>query len=136
MRAGERGMHHGCHRSCCPTVLDDVSPVTGTWQPRKAVCVVAGGRRIRSHVRADGIGPGEAAAGRVAGLGPRPVARAVALRLRRGGVADCLAPLEQIAAGIPATGASVACPGRGKVKYEMVRRVRAEGQPVPAAACS
>jgi len=50
--------------------------------------VVTGGnpflvRELIETLRADGIGPGDAAAGRVAGLGPRSVAREVASRVAR-----------------------------------------------------
>ena len=54
-----------------------------------AACqAVAGGnpfllRELAASLRADGIGPGGEAADRVAGLGPRSVARAVALRIGR-----------------------------------------------------
>jgi predicted ATPase len=44
-------------------------------------------RELIENLRADGIGPGDAAAGQVAGLGPRSVARAVALRVARLGSA-------------------------------------------------
>jgi hypothetical protein len=44
-------------------------------------------RELIQGLRADGISPGEEAAGRVAGLGPRSVARAVALRMARLGPA-------------------------------------------------
>lgn len=44
-------------------------------------------RELIEELRADGVEPDEAAAGRVAGLGPRPVARAVALRVARLGPA-------------------------------------------------
>lgn len=44
-------------------------------------------QELIQNLRADGIGPGEAGAGRVAGLGPRSVARAVALRVARLGPA-------------------------------------------------
>jgi DNA-binding CsgD family transcriptional regulator len=44
-------------------------------------------RELAASLRADGIGPGEEAAERVAGLGPRSVARAVALRVARLGPA-------------------------------------------------
>jgi DNA-binding CsgD family transcriptional regulator len=44
-------------------------------------------RELAASLRADGIGPGEDAADRVAGLGPRSVARAVALRVARLGPA-------------------------------------------------
>jgi len=44
-------------------------------------------RELAASLRADGIGPGEAAADQVAGLGPRSVARAVALRVARLGPA-------------------------------------------------
>src|SRR5215469_15336751 len=40
-------------------------------------------RELAASLRADGIGPGEAAADQVAALGPRSVARAVALRVAR-----------------------------------------------------
>src|SRR5215813_10678784 len=40
-------------------------------------------RELAASLRADGIGPGEEAADQVAGLGPRSVARAVALRVAR-----------------------------------------------------
>jgi len=40
-------------------------------------------RELAASLRADGIGPGQEAAGQVAGLGPRSVARAVALRVAR-----------------------------------------------------
>jgi DNA-binding CsgD family transcriptional regulator len=42
---------------------------------------------LAASLRADGIGPGEEAAGQVAGLGPRSVARAVTLRVARLGPA-------------------------------------------------
>ena len=44
-------------------------------------------RELIEELHADGVEPDEAAAGRVAGLGPRPVARAVALRVARLGPA-------------------------------------------------
>jgi DNA-binding CsgD family transcriptional regulator len=44
-------------------------------------------RELAASLRADGFGPGEEAAGQVAGLGPRSVARAVALRVARLGPA-------------------------------------------------
>ena len=44
-------------------------------------------RELAASLLADGIGPGEEAADRVAGLGPRSVARAVALRVARLGPA-------------------------------------------------
>src|SRR5215510_3325900 len=44
-------------------------------------------RELAASLRADGIGPGEEAADQVAGLGPRSVARAVALRVARLGPA-------------------------------------------------
>jgi len=44
-------------------------------------------RELAASLRADGIGPGDEAADRVAGLGPRSVARAVALRVARLGPA-------------------------------------------------
>ena len=40
-------------------------------------------RELAASLRADGVGPGEQSADRVAGLGPRSVARAVALRVAR-----------------------------------------------------
>jgi DNA-binding CsgD family transcriptional regulator len=58
-----------------------------------AVCHAATGgnpfllRELIQGLRADGIGPGEEAADRVAGLGPRSVARSVALRASRLGLA-------------------------------------------------
>ena len=44
-------------------------------------------RELAASLRADGIGPGEEGAGQVAGLGPRSVARSVALRVARLGPA-------------------------------------------------
>jgi DNA-binding CsgD family transcriptional regulator len=57
-----------------------------------ACAAVTGGnpfllRELAASLRADGIGPGEEAADQVAGLGPRSVARAVALRVARLGPA-------------------------------------------------
>jgi predicted ATPase len=54
--------------------------------------VVTGGnpfllQELAAALRADGIDPGEAAVGRVAGLGPRSVARAVSFRVARLGLA-------------------------------------------------
>jgi DNA-binding CsgD family transcriptional regulator len=67
----------------------------GTAPPERfaAACdAVTGGnpfllRELAASLRADGIGPGEKAADQVAGLGPRSVARAVALRVARLGPA-------------------------------------------------
>jgi len=42
-------------------------------------------RELIETLRADGVGPGDAGADRVAGLGPRSVAQEVALRVARGG---------------------------------------------------
>ena len=57
-----------------------------------ACAAVTGGnpfllRELAESLRADGVGPGDEAADQVAGLGPRSVARAVALRVARLGPA-------------------------------------------------
>src|SRR2546429_627448 len=63
---GWRSTRAGSRRSCWPSMIC-------SW--------------LIEPLRADGIGPGEAGADRVAGLGPRSVAQEVALRVARLGPA-------------------------------------------------
>jgi DNA-binding CsgD family transcriptional regulator len=69
-------------------LLADEFGATPAERFTEACQAVAGGnpfllRELTASLRADGIGPEEEAADRVAGLGPRSVARAVALRVGR-----------------------------------------------------
>jgi DNA-binding CsgD family transcriptional regulator len=73
-------------------LLSGVSGTTPAEQFVAACHAVSGGnpflvRELAGELHADGVEPDEAAASRVADLGPRPVARAVALRVARLGPA-------------------------------------------------
>ena len=70
-------------------------------------------RELIQQLRADGIGPDEEAAAQVAALGPRSVARAVALRVARLGPAA--GELARAAAVLGRRGAAAARCGAGRV---------------------
>jgi hypothetical protein len=116
-------------------------------------------RELIQNLRADGIGPGEHAVGRVAGLGPRSVARSVALRVARlGSAAGELAraaavlgdgealrhaaalagigPADAAAAADALAGIGVFAPGTPlRFVHPIVRTAVHEDIPGPAGAC-
>ncbi|HEV2450552.1 MAG TPA: AAA family ATPase, partial [Streptosporangiaceae bacterium] len=79
-------------RSAVRALLTEESGTAPAERFAAACHAVTGGnpfllRELAASLRADGIGPGEEAADEVAGLGPRSVARSVALRVARLGPA-------------------------------------------------